>query len=170
MPQPNPYDVIVPMVTGIPTRVKASGIIVITANNVSGTFVFYGSDHKQTRVALTVTNMDAANAIYLATLAGAVWAVIYPQRAFTLVCSDDFQILNPNGVNVNACVAEQYPDTGNLHTNWPVFGVPARSAAAPGAGGGGGAVSGGGGTAGASPSGALTTPHTGASRGSGQVR
>jgi len=117
------------MVANVPTRVKPSGTITITAGQ---TVVFSGTDNKQTRIAFVVTNLDASNVLNIQTSPqGRDWGTVFARGYFAVSFSGDFQITNLSAGSIQCQVAELYPDTGNLHDPYPVLGVPKLANAAP---------------------------------------
>jgi len=134
----------IPLVIRPPTRLAPTPPFTLTAN---GGFVdFVGSNGRQDRIQIVVTNMDPALYIYWGTLSGAICGAIFAQLPWTLETSADIRLINPQGSDITVIVSELYPDIGNMH------GVPQRLAKqiAGGAPAGGGTTSGGtkGGTSG----------------------
>ena len=150
----------IPLVQRQPTRLLPSGLITLGAvGSATATITIPGSDKKQDRLQIVITNMDPALYLLWGTPNGQVAGAIFAQLPWTLEVSFDVMISNPNGSPVNLYVGEIYPDTGNQH------GVPllrAQANGSPGAGGAGGT----GGTGGTGGSGGGTSGGGGASGGS----
>src|SRR6266568_678119 len=111
----------IPLVQRPPTRIVASGTITVAANG--GVQAFVGSNARQDRIAIIVTNLDAVLSLKVQTLNGLNCATIFAQLPWGLETSADIQIQNPNGSDISIEVCELYPDIGNAH------GVPQRLAA-----------------------------------------
>lgn len=102
-----------------PTRIVASGIVAQAAG--TGT-VYSGTNGRQGRYAILVSNLDAANKLYLRTGSGVELGVIWPSVTEIFPISEDVEVWNPNGVQVSFIVGQLFLDQGNS-------GTPGRAAA-----------------------------------------
>lgn len=129
------------------TRIVPAGITNLGAGQAAQ---FIGVNERQDRVQFQVTNMDANLPLYVQSLNGVTFDVLYPQQTHAYPTSADLQVYNPNAQGVNFTAGELYPDR---HVN-PAP-PPPKSAAggAGGSGSGSGSGTGGGGYSGGGRSG-----------------
>lgn len=92
-----------------PIRVRASGTLTVNGN--SGT-TFGSTDGRQGLYAVVISNLDAANKLYLRDATGIEWAVIWPSVSEIFLCNEDFEVYNPNGVAVSYMVGRQFLNAG----------------------------------------------------------
>lgn len=128
----------IPIVQRPPTRLVASDTISIGAGKA---IPFYGSNNRQDRIEIIVTNLDLQTLIKIQKLNGVNAMTVFPQTAEGLETNDDVQVYNGGANAVNVEVCEIYPDDGNRH-GLPRLAVPGAGA---GAGAGAGTGTGGGG-------------------------
>src|ERR1041384_2474082 len=138
-----------PIVQQLPTRLVASGTISI---GTLASELFAGSNNRQDRGAIVISNLDLAIELKLQTANGQNWGTVQPKTTVTFATSADIRIYNPD--STNSCdieVGEFYPDTGNQNAV-PQFQKPPGGPANPNGGQTGGST-GGSTSGGGSPSG-----------------
>lgn len=69
---------------------------------------YTGLDGTKVRKQIVVTNLDAANPIYIYDGAPGPGAVVYPQRSWTIATGGIVKVTNPNGAGVNVFVLETF--------------------------------------------------------------
>src|SRR5436190_12618210 len=87
-----------PIVQRIPTRLVPSGTLTI---NAGAKVQFPGSNARQDRVQVVITNLDGSQLVKIQTLAGVNWATVFGQTFMTFETSVDFQIYNPGANSVD---------------------------------------------------------------------
>lgn len=147
------FDTSIPYFQRPPTRLVASGTITVAAGTAT---TFSGTNARQTRYQIIITNLDPLSSLKVQTLAGVNFCTVFPLCNITIETGADLKLQNPTGGDISAEVTELYPDTGNLPR-------PTASGGAKSAGGAGTAPAGGG----TAPSGGGSAPSGGGGSTSG---
>lgn len=121
-----------------PCRMVAHG----TESLAAGASASYsGVDNRNKRLALIISNLDAALVLRLCKANGEIFSTIWPLVTHSFPISEDIKILNPNGAPVSYQVGELFFDPG---TETPQQFAPGSKGGTAGGGGSGGSYGGGG--------------------------